>query len=140
VSFRNLLPRHSMRKDRRGLRPVGSGGGLFRSNDHGETSSGVGPADLPAGAVTQFMADPNYITTFYTMTLYAGLPGQGVSCTTSEQFVEACFLRLSRMTGSFVSLFVECFAPCGRLGRFLHVVWRSMNSCFAEQRYQGRPT
>ena len=99
MSFRTLFQHHSMKKDSRGRRPVGRGGRLFGSNDKAETSASVG-STLPAGAVALSVADPKCTTTFYTMTLCAGLPGQGVSCTTSEQFVHARFHRLSRITGS----------------------------------------
>jgi hypothetical protein len=52
------------------------GGGLFASTDGGATFTPVGgntPADLPAGAVTSLVLDPNNA-----QTVFAGIPGQGV--------------------------------------------------------------
>lgn len=59
-----------------GLVLVGTvgGGGLYRSNDNGETFSLLsGNAGLPAGDVSQLIADPNRSTRFY-----AGIPNKGV--------------------------------------------------------------
>lgn len=50
------------------------GGGLYRSNDNGETFSLLsGSNGLPAGDVSQLIADPNRSTRFY-----AGIPNRGV--------------------------------------------------------------
>jgi hypothetical protein len=50
------------------------GGGLYRSNDNGETFTLLsGAAGLPAGDVSQLIADPSLSTRFY-----AGIPNRGV--------------------------------------------------------------